>query len=480
MIYDYDLVVIGDSPEAAFAAERAGRLRSRVAWVMQVPPGKGNDPHCGGNPALRAEVMLEVLRQAVERLSPFETVSDPQGLWDKARCYADMAVAERDPQALQQVGVDGIEGLGRFETRPRLQLNVETLGGLRELRSRRYLLAPVARPFSSEASALQQNGIEPDTLHSWTDWQTLPQKVAIAGDAAQGLALAQTLARLGCGVTLVAPQASLLPSFDAEFVELAALLLQASGVMLKQTAGAMEDCWVQAKQQVSDPAEEDKTRLIVAESWRPHWPGLNLEAVGLSSAVAAGTDGKLRTSHSAVYGCGAAVGHGPGRDAMAQHEAEVALRNGLWGAWWRAQPETVVKTLSLFPALAQVGLTEAQAQQRYPSQVTMLRQDSQHNAVSQWRDQTVGLCKLVVHKDGRLLGAQALAAGAEDWMAIAALVIRQKGSIKDLEKLNIPRQSSTSLLHEAAAQWRWQRLAETPRREDLIERFFNWRRTGSV
>ena len=132
MIYDYDLVIIGDSPEAEFAAERAGRLRSRVAWVTQVPSDKTNDPDWGGNPALRAEVMLQVLCQAVEHLGPGEVVADPQGLWDRARAYADRAVVERDPQRLQQLRVDVIEGLGQFETRPRLQLNVEGHLGLRE------------------------------------------------------------------------------------------------------------------------------------------------------------------------------------------------------------------------------------------------------------------------------------------------------------------------------------------------------------
>ena len=474
MIYDYDLVVIGDSPEAAFAAERAGRLRARVAWVTQVPTGKRNDPDCGGNPALRAEVMLEVLRQAVGNLGPGEVVADPQGLWDRARGCADVAVAERDPQRLQELRVDVIEGLGRFETRPRLQLNVDGQLGMRELRSRNYLLAPAAHPFVPP-SLQEREGLE--TLHSWTAWQRLPQHLVMVGAAPEGLALAQVLVRLGCAVTVIALQASLLPSFDSELAELATGLLQASGVELRLNEGSLEDCVAQAQTLI---AEDDDARLMVAEGWRPHWPGLNLEAVDLSGEVAAGSNAKLRTRHRHVYGCGAAIAHGPGRDNLARHQAEVALRNGLWWPWWRAEEETVVKTLALSPMLAQVGLTEAQAQQQYSGQVTVIRCYAKDSEAFQERDQTMGICKLVLHRSGQLLGAQALAAGAEDWMAIAAQTIQQKGSVKDLEKLSIPPKSSASLLHQAAAQWRWDRLAENPRREDLIERFFNWRRTGSV
>ncbi len=48
-------------------------------------------------------------------------------------------------------------------------------------------------------------------------------------------------------------------------------------------------------------------------------------------------------------------------------------------------------------------------------------------------------------------------------MAIAALVIRQQGSVKNFEKLAIYQDSSASLLHKATAQWRWEQLAEIPR-----------------
>ncbi len=483
MMHDYDLVVIGDSPEAEFAAERAGRLRARVAWVTQVPLGEGREPNCGGNPALRAEVVLQVLRQAVGHLGPDEVLKDPQGLWDRARSDADIAVAKREPQRLQEVRVDVIEGLGRFETRPRLQLNVEGQLGMRELRSRNYLLAPTAQVFIPP-SLNPAEGLE--TLHSWTVWQTLPRHLVMLGAAPEGLALAQVLVRLGCAVTVIASQASLLPNFDSELAVLAIGLLQASGVELRLNGGSLEECVAQAQALM---AEDTDSRLMIAEGWRPHWPGLNLEAVGLSGEAAAGVNAKLRTRHRHIYGCGAAISHGPGRDSMAQHQAEVALRNGLWWPWWRVQEETVLKTLALLPTLAQVGITEVQAQQQYSAQVTVVRcyakehytqEYAQEHGASQWQGQTLGLCKLVVHRSGQLLGAQALAAGAEDWMAIAAQVIQQKGSVKELEKLSLPRNSSANLLHETAAQWRWDRLAETPRREDLIERFFNWRRTGSV
>lgn len=495
MTYDYDLVVIGDSPAAAFAAERAGRLRSRVAWVTQVPPGQGNDPNAGDNPALRATVMLQLLRQAMLPLPLGQQVADPQALWAQAQGCAAIAVAEREPQALQQFGVDVIEGLGRFETRPQLCLQVEALGARRELRSRHYLLAPSAHP---EIPPQLADVAAVETIHSLPNWATLPQRLIMPSPSPLGLAWAQMLARLGCQVSLVPmlPEpAALLPGFDPELGELVAALLGAAGVDFKPELG-WRDLRLQqeVRQGGQSGVRQGSDRLLSMGRFQANWQGLNLEDLGLSpqSPLIPGNR-KQRTAHRQIYVCGAGEGPGNPSPAQAKQAAEVALRNALWWPWWKvpnlndqglknqslknhANPTTV----PCIPALAQVGLTEPQAQLAYPGQVTVVRRYAKDNPQAQRSGDTTGLCKLIVHRNGKLLGAQALAAGAENWIALAALVIQQNGAVKALEQLALPEDSTASLLQSAAAQWRWDRLAANPRREDLIERFFNWRRTGSL
>jgi pyruvate/2-oxoglutarate dehydrogenase complex dihydrolipoamide dehydrogenase (E3) component len=89
------------------------------------------------------------------------------------------------------------------------------------------------------------------------------------------------------------------------------------------------------------------------------------------------------------------------------------------------------------PELAQVGLTEAAARAAVGA-VRILRWRFAENDRAQTERDTAGLVKVVARRDGRILGASILGAGAGDLILPWALAISQKLKIGALANLIVP------------------------------------------
>ena len=88
------------------------------------------------------------------------------------------------------------------------------------------------------------------------------------------------------------------------------------------------------------------------------------------------------------------------------------------------------------PALAQVGLTEAEAR-RQGFQVAVTRAPFEDSAAAGVRNETEGLVKVVYDEpSGRVLGAHILGAGAEDLIHIAAVAMRGGLSRQDVAAMH--------------------------------------------
>jgi pyruvate/2-oxoglutarate dehydrogenase complex dihydrolipoamide dehydrogenase (E3) component len=88
------------------------------------------------------------------------------------------------------------------------------------------------------------------------------------------------------------------------------------------------------------------------------------------------------------------------------------------------------------PELAQAGLTEAAARAGGP--VEVLRWSFAENDRAQTERDTEGSVKILTRRDGRILGASILGAGAGDLILPWALAIAQKLKIAALANLIVP------------------------------------------
>ncbi|NEO29108.1 MAG: NAD(P)/FAD-dependent oxidoreductase [Symploca sp. SIO3C6] len=173
MTVDYDLIVIGGSTAAIYAAVKASRLKARVALVE--PPDFQSNWLSQG--VIYTQVLQQVGRAAKQRREADKFFRDsqvPESTTQfatdvplhssisvqvtQAKQWADVLLSHRlqknSPEVLASSGVDVIVGVGEFCRRPHLGFTVNN----RLLRGRAYLIATGSDPKIPQIEGLQEVG----------------------------------------------------------------------------------------------------------------------------------------------------------------------------------------------------------------------------------------------------------------------------------------------------------------------------------
>jgi pyruvate/2-oxoglutarate dehydrogenase complex dihydrolipoamide dehydrogenase (E3) component len=220
-----------------------------------------------------------------------------------------------------------------------------------------------------------------------------------------------------------------------------------------------------------------KDELVVAMGQSPRVDSLNLEAVGVKwDQHGISHNPKLQTTNPKIYVCEGRLGT-ECYSHIARYEAAIAVKNALFFPRWVVSYRDLPWLVPTQPEVAWIGLTEAQAVTQYGKQVQVLRRSFNTLPKAQLRDDLTGLCKLVVHRNGRILGAHLLGEQASEWMGAIALAMQHNLKIQDLTHLVLPSPTWAEILPEIAKDWQMQRLAQKPWLQDLYDSFFDFRRS---
>lgn len=481
MPVDYDLVIIGGTNAGFYAAELSARLKARVALVVS-PTDKSSNllpkafSHIGnvGKQFVSAH-QFGIFPNKDEENKLLKTSifwRDKEGWeWTKAAVanfeeYQSLAV-------LGALGVDVIVGEGQFCPKPKLCFDVNN----RRLISRSYLLAPATKPLpTTKIEGLENIGyFTPDNIHKIKQ----PKSLIIIGGTPTGIELAQTFARLGCAVTLVVKSSHILPQEDAEAAFLIQGQLEAEGVrVLTKTevsqARIIDDKkWIQA----GNLAIEAEEILWTAGSI-PNVEKLNLESVGVKWLRFIQVNEKLQTLNPRIYACGEAVSRYDLQFA-GNHQAEIAVKNALFLPIFKVKYAAIPWGVQTDPQLARVGLTEAQAIKEYGEDVLVLRQYFKSFAASIISGETTGFCKIIVRRNGEILGAVVVGNQARELIYPLALAMREKLKVKSLAELGGVWPAFSEIITQTALEWSRLRLAGNRGWQDFLEGLFNWRRSKS-
>ena len=203
-----------------------------------------------------------------------------------------------------------------------------------------------------------------------------------------------------------------------------------------------------------------------------------MEAVGVKSHPRGlQLNEKLQTTNPRIYACGDVNG-GYQFVNIASYEAKIALKNALFFPVFRVNYRCIPWAISSNPVLARVGLTETQARRQYPQDVLVLQQYVKTVAAAQLRNETTGVCKLVVLRNGEILGAAVLGPEAEELIQVIALAISQRLKVSAIAQLVPVFPSLADILYQTAAAWSQQRPG-TKTASQFLEDFFNFRRSWS-
>ena len=147
------------------------------------------------------------------------------------------------------------------------------------------------------------------------------------------------------------------------------------------------------------------SHLLVAAGRLANVDDLDLDRAGVAwDRKGVKTDARLRSSRRHIYVVGDVAGPLQFTHVAAQH-AGIVLRNALFRLPAKVDERAVPWCTYTEPELASVGLSEAQARERFGEDVVATRFDYAGNDRAQAERATEGFVKVVSRRNGRVLGA---------------------------------------------------------------------------
>jgi len=275
---------------------------------------------------------------------------------------------------------------------------------------------------------------------SWPEERPRPEHLLILGGGPVGLEMAQAHARLGCRVTVV-EAARIGGREDAELADGLRAALLADGVEIIEEAPARVEPGPTLV--LEDGRRIAGSELLVAVGRRANIEELGLDAGNVRTTHAGiATDKGLRSvSNRRVYAVGDIAdpaGIGPRAFThVGSYHAGIVVRRALFRLPARVDYAALPRVTYTDPELAQVGLTEAEARAA-GMDPRIVRSRLAENDRAQTERRTDGLVKLVLTRNGRILGAGILAPHAGEMIGAWTLAIARGIRLSALAGMIVP------------------------------------------
>lgn len=418
MSFRYDLVVVGGGTGGLVSSLIAAGAGARVALIERDRTG-GDCLWTGCVPSkslLAAAGLAHRIRHAdTVGLTPSEPVIDYARVMDHVQDAIGTIQPQDSPQRLRAAGIEVIPANARFNGPGRIRVDG------RELRWRTAIIATGSSPLTPSIPGLAES----DPLNTDTVWdlRELPRRLMVLGGGPIGCELSQAFARLGSHVTLVEQAERLLVNEEPRAAELIAARLTAEGIDVRLGTRALE---MRPRREGTremqlngspPPAPIIFDRILVATGRTPRTEHLGLDTVGVNVDAhgAVTVDRRLRTSARGIYAVGDVTGLLPFTH-VAAHHARVATPNALFHARGEIS-KTLPWVTFTDPEVARVGLTEAQARERWGDRTIVAESDYETLDRAITAGEAYGFAKLVADPRRRLVGATIAAPGGGEAIA---------------------------------------------------------------
>jgi pyruvate/2-oxoglutarate dehydrogenase complex dihydrolipoamide dehydrogenase (E3) component len=403
------LLVLGGGPAGMSAALHARELGADVTLIEAKQVG-GTSLNEGPAPVRTLARAARLIRDAKswERLglrgAPPEI--DITAALASARRVADYLHDQRRlANALRRAGIDLIDGAGPAVF---VDSHAVRIPDGRTFRADGFIIAVGGR-----AGRLAIPGVKHAlTYEDLRHLTALPASAAVVGGADTGCQLASILADFGVDITLIEAGPRLVGHADQDVSLALAESFSARGIVV------LTDTLVERLERTGaritahyrsspGPARLDVEAVFLAVGWPGNADAIGAATIGLKSDRGYLTvDDTLRSNLTHIFAAGDINGISM-LVPSARVEGRVAAENAVLGTRRRFTHELVPTGSFTDPEYGGIGLTEAQARERYDCEVAVARYRDLVRPVID--DHPEGFCKLIVERNRRyILGAHVL------------------------------------------------------------------------
>ena len=426
----YDIIVIGVGMAGLNIAKRTASAGKKVAVIDSRP--------YGGTCALRGCDPKKVLVGTAElvdwqrRMTGHGVTGDVRIDWAELMAFKRTftePVPENLEKSLSKVDVATYHGGARFIGSNRLSVGDTTLS------ADHIVIAAGAKPQDLPIPGAAHLITSSDFL----ELDTLPQRLVFVGGGYISFEFAHIAARAGADVTLLHRGERPLEGFDADLVARLVTASRDLGINIQV------ETEVKGVKQVEDgftvktlAGESFAADLVVHGAGRvPEIDGLDLDAGDIAHDLKRGVavnEHLQSVSNPAVYAAGdSADTDGWPLTPVAVHEGLVAASNILKGNHKTPDYTGTPSVAFTIPALARVGLTEAEAEaQGYT--FTVKQGDMSNWYTARRTNEPHAAYKVLTEEEtGKLLGAHLLSNHAAETINLFALAMRQGLTARELK-----------------------------------------------
>ena len=429
------IVLIGSGPGGYTAAIRAAQLGAQVTLIEK--------DALGGTCVNRGCIPTKALLQSADVFTQTKNAAT-LGIMAKQVSLDFSVVANRKKTLVQQM----VDGIAYLMKKNKIEVingtgtlldarTVQILGADRQISADNIVIATGSKP----ARVPIPGADEPNVMTSdeALALEQLPGSIIIIGGGVVGLEFAQILSTMGTKVTIVEMMPQILPGEDSEIASMLTEVLKQEGVEIftDATVTSIDNAEGQGKAvsftTKTGQQEEKKVaeKVLLAVGRSPNTDDLGIDKLGLA------TDrGKLvvnewmESNVPGVYAIGDVVGRLMFAH-VAMEEGKHAVENSL-GAQHKIDYDAVPRCVYTSPEMGTVGLTEAQAKERY-GDIKVGRFPLSVNAKARIANAAAGIVKIIADANyGQILGVHIVGPHATELIAEAVLGIRMEATTEDI------------------------------------------------
>jgi dihydrolipoamide dehydrogenase len=429
-----DVAVLGGGPGGYPAAIRAAQLGAKVALIEQARVG-GTCITIGCIPTKTWVQTAHALKDAQHTFAQLgvnvEGVTHDFSTTQKNKETIVNGLVNGITGVVKANSIEVVSGRGRFK-----DANTIAVDGGEDIAFKQAIIATGSHPLRPPVDGIDGPlCVDSTGLLEVTE---VPGRIVILGGGVIGVEFASILSHFGSEVTIVEMLDSLIPTEDADASRELHRAFKKRGITMHLGAratriehGSAATLHFESSDGTAGQVEADL--VLVATGRGPNTSDIGLEEAGVAFDPRKGieADESMRTNVPHIF----AVGDVAGKWQLAHtsfREGEVAAENAL-GHATEVDYAAVPRCIYTDPEVAGVGLTEAQARDRYGDEVAVGRAPFSANARAQMYADKTGWVK-TIHEThyGELLGLVLVGPQATELVNAGVVGITAEATIETL------------------------------------------------